>query len=169
MTVADGRAPGVMPKLRAASARDPPRPSSPPRASTALKGCRPATPGPYRKSLAWRQALADLGAVGSLTRAYRPLTSGKAERFHRTLLDEWACLRPCTGNTERTGALADPAHLQPPSLPHRTRWSSTDQPCEQRRGSLRQGPGDQARLTAMGGEGPLPPQPARPTWCRTRS
>ncbi|MER7875024.1 IS481 family transposase [Streptomyces solisilvae] len=36
---------------------------------------------PYRKSLAWRQALADLGAAGKLTRIYRPQTNGKVERF----------------------------------------------------------------------------------------
>ncbi|WP_190009930.1 IS481 family transposase [Streptomyces griseoviridis] len=65
---------------------------------------------PYRKSFAWQQALADLGATGKLTRAYRPQTDGKVERFNRTLLDEWACLRPCTSNTERTTALADVLH-----------------------------------------------------------
>ncbi|MHC3470250.1 IS481 family transposase [Streptomyces sp. 7R007] len=65
---------------------------------------------PYRKSFAWRQALADLGAAGKLTRAYRPQTNGKVERFNRTLLDEWAYLRPYTSNTERTDALADFLH-----------------------------------------------------------
>jgi transposase InsO family protein len=60
---------------------------------------------PYRKSLAWRQALAELGATGKLTRAYRPQTNGKVERFNRTLLDEWAHLQPYTSNTERTAAL----------------------------------------------------------------
>ncbi len=65
---------------------------------------------PYRKSFAWRQALADLGAAGKLTRAYRPQTNGKVERFNRTLLDEWAYLRPYTGNQERTEALADFLH-----------------------------------------------------------
>ncbi len=49
---------------------------------------------PYRKSFAWRQALADLGATGKLTRAYRPQTNGKVERFNRTLLDEWASCGP---------------------------------------------------------------------------
>ncbi|GHD95977.1 IS481 family transposase [Streptomyces naganishii JCM 4654] len=61
---------------------------------------------PYRKSFAWRQALADLGAAGKLTRIYRPQTNGKVERFNRTLLDEWAYLRPYTSNDERTAALA---------------------------------------------------------------
>ncbi|MER5981484.1 IS481 family transposase, partial [Streptomyces sp. NPDC001857] len=65
---------------------------------------------PYRKSLAWRQALADLDATGKLTRAYRPQTNGKVERFNRTLLDEWAYQRPYTSNTERTQALADFLH-----------------------------------------------------------
>ncbi|MBK3647997.1 MULTISPECIES: IS481 family transposase, partial [Streptomyces] len=65
---------------------------------------------PYRKSFAWRQALADLGAAGKLTRIYRPQTNGKVERFNRTLLDEWAYLRPYISNDERTAALADFLH-----------------------------------------------------------
>ncbi|PWI20086.1 IS481 family transposase [Streptomyces sp. Act143] len=65
---------------------------------------------PYRKSFAWQQALTDLGATGKLTRAYRPQTNGKVERFNRTLLDEWAYVRPYTSNTERTAALADFLH-----------------------------------------------------------
>ncbi|MGW5043872.1 IS481 family transposase [Streptomyces griseoluteus] len=65
---------------------------------------------PYRKSFAWRQTLADLRAAGKLTRIYRPQTNGKVERFNRTLLDEWAYLRPYTSNTERTDALADFLH-----------------------------------------------------------
>ncbi|MFD4263383.1 IS481 family transposase [Streptomyces sp. NPDC058534] len=65
---------------------------------------------PYRKSFAWRDALTDLGASRKLTRAYRPQTNGKVERFNRTLLDEWAYLRPYTSNTERTAALTDFLH-----------------------------------------------------------
>ncbi|MFE2359363.1 IS481 family transposase, partial [Streptomyces parvulus] len=65
---------------------------------------------PYRKSFAWRDALSDLGASGRLTRAYRPQTNGKVERFNRTLLEEWAYLRPYTSNHERTAALADFLH-----------------------------------------------------------
>jgi transposase InsO family protein len=64
----------------------------------------------YRKSALWKQVLADLGATGKLTRAYRPQTNGKVERFNRTLLDEWAYLRPYTSNEQRTAALADFLH-----------------------------------------------------------
>ncbi len=65
---------------------------------------------PYRKSFAWRQALADLGATGKLTRIYRPQTNGKVERFNRTLQTEWAYRRVYTTNTRRANAL--PAWLK---------------------------------------------------------
>jgi transposase InsO family protein len=64
----------------------------------------------YRKGLAWKNVLAELGAAGKLTRPYRPQTNGKVERFNRTLLDEWAYLRPYTSNAERTAALTDFLH-----------------------------------------------------------
>ncbi|GHG38313.1 hypothetical protein GCM10018777_64240 [Streptomyces albogriseolus] len=38
------------------------------------------------------------------TRPRRPQTSGKAERFNRTLLDEWACARPYRSEQERRDA-----------------------------------------------------------------
>ncbi len=59
----------------------------------------------YRRSAAWRDALAEIGATARFTRRYRPQTNGKAERFNRTLLDEWAYSRPFTNNTDRAAAL----------------------------------------------------------------
>ncbi|QPP10737.1 IS481 family transposase [Streptomyces bathyalis] len=64
----------------------------------------------YRHSTAWKQALSHLGATGKRTRPYRPQTNGKVERFNRTLLDEWAYLRPYTSNAQRTAALTDFLH-----------------------------------------------------------
>src|SRR5690606_37750578 len=64
----------------------------------------------YRRGRAWHQALADLGATATLTRRYRPQTNGKAERFNRTLLHEWAYAQPFTSNQHRTDAL--------PAWPH---------------------------------------------------
>ncbi|MCP2344504.1 IS481 family transposase [Nonomuraea roseoviolacea] len=64
----------------------------------------------YRRSTTWRQALADIGATGKRTRAYRPQTNGKVERFNRTLLEEWAYIRPYASNDERTAALQDFLH-----------------------------------------------------------
>jgi transposase InsO family protein len=59
----------------------------------------------YRISRAWREALADLGAQPRFTRSYRPQTNGKAERFNRTLADEWAYIRPFTSSADRAAAL----------------------------------------------------------------
>jgi transposase InsO family protein len=54
-------------------------------------------------------------ALGSIvhkrTRPYRPATNGTVERFHRTLLEEWAYARPYASNTEREAAY--------PVWPHR--------------------------------------------------
>lgn len=59
----------------------------------------------YRNGRAWQQALTDLGAGQRFTRPYRPQTNGKAERFNRTLADEWAYARPFTDSADRAAAL----------------------------------------------------------------
>ncbi|MFI7360341.1 IS481 family transposase [Streptomyces avidinii] len=66
--------------------------------------------GACYKSKLFTQALTAAGITHKRTRPYRPQTNGKVERFNRTLLDEWAYLRPYTSNTERTAALADFLH-----------------------------------------------------------
>jgi transposase InsO family protein len=64
----------------------------------------------YRSSAAWRQALSEIEAQPRFIRHYRPQTNGKAERFNRTLLDEWAYQRPFTSNDERAAALPSWLH-----------------------------------------------------------
>jgi transposase InsO family protein len=55
----------------------------------------------------WRQTCRDLGIGPRWTRPWRPQTNGKVERFHRTLLDEWAYQRPYTSEAERQAAFPD--------------------------------------------------------------
>ena len=56
-------------------------------------------------SHAHRQALRELGIRHLRTRAYRPRTNGKAERFIQTLLTEWAYARIYGSSQERTRQL----------------------------------------------------------------
>ena len=65
----------------------------------------------YRNSHAWREAMAGLGAAQRFTRSYRPQTNGKAERFNRTLADEWAYIRPFDSSAERAAALPGWLHI----------------------------------------------------------
>jgi len=59
----------------------------------------------YTLSAAFQTALGD--RRHKTTRPYRPQTNGKAERFNRTLLEEWAYDRVFTSNDERAGTLDD--------------------------------------------------------------
>ena len=53
----------------------------------------------------FRQAAAELGVSRRFTRPYRPQTNGKVERFNRTLLEEWAYVRPYSSNEARADLL----------------------------------------------------------------
>lgn len=59
----------------------------------------------YRRSIAFRDAVATLGARQKFIRPRCPWQNGKAERFNRTLTAEWAYRQVFTSNTERTAAL----------------------------------------------------------------
>jgi transposase InsO family protein len=59
----------------------------------------------YVRSKAFQAALAGVGARHLVIRPYRPQTNGKAERFNRTMLEEWAYGRPYASNGERLAAL----------------------------------------------------------------
>lgn len=57
------------------------------------------------RSKAWARRCAELGIRHTRTRPYRPATNGKAERFNRTLADEWAYARLWKTEQSRARAL----------------------------------------------------------------
>jgi transposase InsO family protein len=59
----------------------------------------------YRRSTAFRDAVAALGARQKFIRPRCPWQNGKAGRFNPTLATEWAYRQVFTSNTERTAAL----------------------------------------------------------------
>jgi len=67
----------------------------------------------------WAEACAEYGVVVKKTRAYRPQTNGKAERFIRTLLERWAYACPYERESERLAALAPALDLYNRFRPHR--------------------------------------------------
>jgi transposase InsO family protein len=58
----------------------------------------------YADSVVFAETAAGLGIGLRRTRRYRPQTNGKVERFHRTLLEEWAYARLYRSNAERRRA-----------------------------------------------------------------
>jgi transposase InsO family protein len=59
----------------------------------------------YRRSAAFRDAVAALGAQQRFIRPHCPWTNGKVERFNRTMQTEWAYRRRYDSNAERAAAL----------------------------------------------------------------
>ena len=74
--------------------------------------------GPCYRSHPWRDTLATLGITHLRTRPYRPQTNGKAERFNRTLLNEWAYQRLYTSEQSRRAALPTWLHHYNHHRPH---------------------------------------------------
>jgi len=69
-------------------------------------------------SRAWRTACAELGITHKRTRAYRPQTNGKAERFVQSALREWAYGIAYDHSSERTAMLAKWQHHYNWHRPH---------------------------------------------------
>jgi len=67
----------------------------------------------------WSEACAIHGIAVKKTRAYRPQTNGKAERFIRTLLERWAYAYPYTHESERLAALPSALDFYNRFRPHR--------------------------------------------------
>ncbi len=72
----------------------------------------------YRVSRSFRDAVTELAAHHTFTRAYRPQTNGKVERFNKTLVAEWAYNRPYMTNGERVDALDEWLHHYNHHRPH---------------------------------------------------
>jgi transposase InsO family protein len=64
----------------------------------------------YRSGL-WHRACQATSTNVKKTRPRRPQTNGKVERYHRTLLEEWAYIRPWTSEDERTAGYAGFIHF----------------------------------------------------------
>ena len=67
----------------------------------------------------WADACASHQIAVKKTRAYRPQTNGKAERFIRTLLERWAYAYPYQHETERLAALPAALDFYNRFRPHR--------------------------------------------------
>ena len=58
----------------------------------------------YRRGHAWAAVCSALQLKRRFIKPFCPWTNGKAERFNRTLLTDWAYARPWTSNAQRTAA-----------------------------------------------------------------
>lgn len=78
-------------------------------------------------------------------RPWHPPPNGKVERVNRTLLEEWACVRPYTSDDERTAALDDWLHIYNHHRHHTAIKRPTHQPHQQPAGSIHLAPGHTRR------------------------
>ena len=67
--------------------------------------------GSCYKSGLWHRACQETGTTVKKTRPRRPQTNGKVERYHRTLLEEWAYIRPWSSEGERAAGYAGFTHF----------------------------------------------------------
>jgi transposase InsO family protein len=67
--------------------------------------------GACYRSREWTRTCEELDIAVHKTRFYRPQTNGKVERYHRTLLVEWAYARPYTSERARVAGLRRWQHL----------------------------------------------------------
>ncbi|MGH2576665.1 MAG: IS481 family transposase [Actinomycetota bacterium] len=72
----------------------------------------------YTESRDFSHALEKIGARHRPTRGYRPQTNGKAERFIRTMLSEWAYAKLYRSNAARLNALPGWVHRYNSHRPH---------------------------------------------------
>ncbi len=72
----------------------------------------------YTVSSSFTAALNELGIAHRKTRPYRPQTNGKAERFNRTMLEEWAYARFYGSNEDRLARLPRWLHAYNSRRPH---------------------------------------------------
>jgi transposase InsO family protein len=74
--------------------------------------------GACYRSQAWHAACAATGTTVKKTQFYRPQTNGKVERYHRTLLEEWAYIRTWLSEIQRAAGYDDFIHFYNHHRPH---------------------------------------------------
>ncbi len=72
----------------------------------------------YRKSRAFREAVAGLGAEQRFIKPHCPWTNGKAERFNQTLAFEWAYATVFDSSAQRVDSLSTWLHGYNHHRPH---------------------------------------------------
>lgn len=74
--------------------------------------------GPAYRSAAWQQVNAEHAITVKHTKAYRPQTNGKVERYQRTLRDEWGYAKAYASESARRKALTRWLHIYNHHRPH---------------------------------------------------